>query len=165
MQQVLDKARVPPGGLFRYIDPETKVEFSHPYFMQVKTKAKQHRLANHLPIPLNWEEWLEDQICQATPSCPCEPAGDVKQKSLWNLATRFTRAMANWAASGFKLVSDEVLAQRRLACEGDEFHARCPQWEAHTGYFGMGRCGKCGCAGGLKSAIATEVCPLNRWPA
>lgn len=164
MKTILDKARVPPGGFFRYKDPETGVGFSHPYFVQVEAMARRHRIANNLPIPTNWEAWLDDQICTATPSCPCEQEGGfAASRGLFHLASRFARAMADWAASGFALVSDEALAARRLACEGNVDHARCSQWQAGAGRFGLGRCAACGCVGGLKSAIASETCPLGKW--
>lgn len=161
VKTIHDKARVPPGGLFRYKDPETGADFSHPYFVQVEAMARRHRIANSLPIPTNWEAWLEDQICMATPSCPCEQEG--ASHGLFPLVNRFAHAMADWAASGFALVSAETLVARRLSCEGDDTHARCPQWQAGVGRFGLGRCSICGCVGGLKSAIASETCPLGRW--
>lgn len=164
MQRIVHSGKVPPGGYWRYLDPETGQEIKHPYLDQVRGRAHKHRVINNLPIPTNWEEQFENNVCENTSTATCEEASSSPLGQSFQLLARFTKAMATWAASGFKLVDDETLAARRLACEGDETHERCPQWYNSLRYFGFGRCGRCGCVGGLKTPLATEKCPLNRWP-
>lgn len=48
-------------------------------------------------------------------------------------------------------VSLEILNQRKAAC------STCDREQA-------GWCGKCGCALSAKQRLATETCPLDRWP-
>lgn len=164
MQRILNTGTVPHGGVWRYRDKETGTVITHPYLDQVRARAHKHRVTNNLPIPTNWEDQFEDNVCHATPTAPCAEVETGLRRAA-ALTKRFSIAMLNWARGGFKLVDGETLATRRLACEGDETHARCKEWRASNGYFGFGRCGKCGCSTGLKSALATETCPLNRWPA
>lgn len=161
MLRIIDTAKVPPGGLFRYKDPETGISFSHPYFVQVKSMAHKHRSVNHLPIPVNWEIWIEDQICQATTTCPCEPL-EGEGRSTWNKALTLAKAITEWTKAGFPLVSDEVLAERRGTCEGDDTHERCRYWQ-QSGKWGFGKCAKCGCIGSLKTMLGSESCPLGLW--
>lgn len=165
MKHLLNTAKVPNGGLCRYVDPETGKSFSHPYYVHVRAWALKHRQVNNLPVPVNWEAWLQDQICQATPSCECEEeGGGAVAASLWTLAGRFGSAMAAWAASGFAFVSDEVREERRDICEGRNGRERCSNWQQSHGYFGFGRCAACGCRTGLKTAIAAiSDCPKGKW--
>lgn len=167
MKRIVNTAKVPVGGLCRYKDPETGQTFSHPYYAQVQAWALKHRQVNNLPVPVNWEAWLQDQICQATPSCECEEEGagvEGSPASLWTLATRFGSAMKAWAAAGFALVSDEIREERRDICEGRNGRERCPHWMQSHGYFGFGRCAVCGCRTGLKTAIAAVGdCPKGKW--
>lgn len=62
-------------------------------------------------------------------------------------------ALGGWAAEGFPVVSDAVLFERSCHC------ALCPSWDAIKG-----RCLSCGCYS-LKHHMATERCPLGKWPA
>ena len=57
------------------------------------------------------------------------------------------------------LVSAEVNAERAKVCAG------CPLWDAQA-RGGLGKCNhrKCGCTA-LKAGLATERCPLHKWPA
>jgi len=163
MQRPIKTGTVPPGGVWRYKDDETGEVITHPYLDQVKMRAHKHRITNVLPIGTNWEEQLEDNICRNTSTATCVDIETGVRRAL-ALGKRFSTAMLNWARSGFKLVDDETLAARRIACEGDETHERCSAWQSTTRGFGFGRCGKCGCVGSLKTALATEKCPLGRWP-
>lgn len=163
MQRILNTGTVPPGGVWRYRDEETGIIITHPYLDQVQGRAHKHRSVNNLPIPTNWEEMFEDNICRNTSTAPCAEV-ETGLRRVAVLTKRFSTAMLNWARSGFKMVDETVLTARRLACEGDETHERCKEWRSSNGYFGFGRCGKCGCSVGLKSALETERCPLNLWP-
>lgn len=166
LMQVIDRSRVPPGGYFRCHVEETGRDFAHPYLAQLEVQVKAHRRANNLPIGSNWEADFQDQVCRSTPSCPCEPA-DSQEKSLWKRALKFASAMTEWARAGFPLVDEATLQTRRAICEGGVDaagveHLRCQYWEESFNR-AFGRCGKCGCNTGLKTAVATEHCILGNW--
>lgn len=61
-------------------------------------------------------------------------------------------ALAKWVGSGFKLVSAEVQDRRLSACEQCEFVE-----------IAAGRCRKCGCFVKIKTWMATESCPEEKW--
>lgn len=156
MQETASNA-VPPGGQRRYVNPEDGWEKTHPYYTSLYNAARAHRIANQQPIPANWTEVFEDNICRNTATLPCEHR-DTGLRRAFAMATRFARSMTEWAGSGFKLADEETVKQRQAICND------CPYWE-DTGLigWGFGRCGKCGCAGHLKLGIAVEKCPLGKW--
>lgn len=164
MKRIVETNSPPYGGMAFYKDPETGITLQHPNVKVLIENATQLRVQNNLPIPVNWEEHVEDNICLNTPGCLCEEADGVLRKAL-NLAAHFTKSMASWAASGFALVSDEVLAERRNTCQGNEELniPRCSYYRDARLYFGFGRCATCGCTVGLKTPLASEHCPKSKW--
>ena len=72
------------------------------------------------------------------------------------LAENFLGATAKWAASGFQIVDQTQYAARVAACDS------CPQWDS-AARFGLGKCRACGCTR-FKRWLATEKCPLSKWP-
>ena len=68
------------------------------------------------------------------------------------MALSATKAMAQFAGSGFKTTPPEVQRQRLQTC------ATC---EHHTGM----RCKICGCFTAAKSRLLQESCPIGKWPA
>lgn len=163
MQRVKDPAAVPPGGLYRYKDPETGTIITHPYFVQVRARAHKFRVDNNLPIGAAWEAQFEDNVCQNTKRCACEPSAE-DERTLWQMAKSFASSMKTWAENGFTLASDEIIQERRAVCEGLNGQPRCEYWHnSGTRYWSFGRCGVCGCATGLKSGVLTETCPKGKW--
>lgn len=75
------------------------------------------------------------------------------------LATNFTGAMEGWARAGCPVVSQEQYAERSAAC------AACEHWDG-AARLGLGKCNApgCGCTK-FKRWLATEKCPLGKWPA
>jgi hypothetical protein len=67
-----------------------------------------------------------------------------------------TADAARWASSGLKLSSQQLLEERYSIC------AACPEWD-QSGFFGTGRCQKCGCSTSAKLRMATSTCPLGKW--
>lgn len=164
MQRIVHTGTVPHGGVWRYKDTETGEIITHPYLDQVRMRAHKHRTSNNLPIPTNWEEQFEDNVCEHTQSADCEPIEKgLRQAAL--LAKRFARAMTSWAKSGFKLVDDETLRERKDTCQGnvEKNIPRCQWFSNNTRYFGFGRCMVCGCNSGLRTPLATEVCKKGKW--
>lgn len=164
MQRILNSSTVPPGGVWRYKDDETGIIITHPYLDQVQGRAHKHRSVNNLPIPTNWEEMFEDNICRNTSTAPCaEVETGIRRVAV--LTKRFSTAMLNWARSGFKLVDEETLQERRNTCQGsdDKSIARCEFFRSSAGFFGFGRCAACGCGTGLKTALLSETCVKGKW--
>jgi hypothetical protein len=159
--RVPNPSKVPPGGAYHYVDPETGECFSHPYFGQLRTLATSHRTANGLPIPVNFDEQFEDNVCEHTPTAHC--ISDEENLSPAKLAARATRALANWAKSGFKVAQAEMIEERRKICMGDPATGipTCSYWYGSS--FLTGRCKRCGCSGRAKLLIRRESCPLGKW--
>ena len=74
------------------------------------------------------------------------------------LAANFATAVTKWVEAGFPVVSAEVFRRRSLACDS------CEYWDG-AARFGLGKCThkKCGCTR-MKRWLATEKCPLGKWP-
>jgi len=86
-------------------------------------------------------------------------AEPLKEPTLVELATNFTGAMARWAAAGVPVVDQAGYDAREAEC------GVCEHWDGRA-RFGMGKCKApgCGCTS-LKRWLATEICPLGKWPA
>ena len=74
--------------------------------------------------------------------------------TLLDMAKDFTKAMAQWARSGFPMVDEAEFRKRAELCRA------CPQWhEKDRG--GLGRCDQCGCTRS-KLFVATARCPIGK---
>jgi hypothetical protein len=82
----------------------------------------------------------------AVPDPPIDYPPVVEQAG--NLA----RSLWRWALTGFK-VSDRKETKRRLA-----ICLECPEFDPK-----QGRCKICGCVAKLKSRLASDHCPINKW--
>lgn len=135
----------------------------HPYYGRVKDLAHAYRVKQGLVIPWDWDFWYDQQYCRSTPSACVEiPDKPSEAKlSLMGMAKEFGLSLLRWSKSGFKIVPYEVFRERYLTCSGDETHPRCPHF-TNFPYFGVTRCGKCGCAS-VKLHMATEHCPIKKW--
>lgn len=159
MLRVKDKTLVPNGGAFNYVDTETGMRFSHPYYAQLEILAKKHRSANSLPIGSNWAEDFESNVCQHTGKA-CTDQTPEGKPTVAQMAKNFTTAMVEWVKSGFKVVSEDVYLQRLAQCQA------CPHYGGKNGSEWLARCGKCGCSG-IKLFLPQEKCPLQppKWGA
>lgn len=164
MKRIVDTSTPPYGGMAIYKDRETGISLNHPNISVLIDRATQLRVQNNLPIPVNWEEHVEDNICLNTPGAVCEDGDGAIRKSA-KMAVRFTKAMVAWGTAGFPLVSEEVLDERRNTCQGnDELNIpRCEYYRDAKLFFGFGRCGACGCSSALKTPLATEKCIKKKW--
>jgi hypothetical protein len=164
VKKVRDYAAVPPGGMCRYVDPDDPSHHvEHPYYIWCKAKAAEGRIKRGLPIPYNWDEWFDEQLCKATPSA-CYEVPDVPKepgKNWAELAVQFTASLGWWILNGAPLVSWEGFKKRHTQCAGDENTPRCPEFSTFAGT-GLAKCGKCGCST-VKLFMETERCPLNKW--
>lgn len=161
--KVPNPSKVPPGGAYHYVDPETGERFSHPYFGQLRVIAAAHRQANGLPVGVAFDVDYENNVCRNTPTANC--ISDEENLSPAKLAARASRAIANWAKSGFKVAREEMLRERQRICMGDPTDGTpaCSYW--HGASFLKGRCKRCGCSGSGKLLMASESCPIGKWVA
>lgn len=164
-----DRGTVPPGGYCRYRDPDSGFEVAHPYYDWCKSLALDGRRARGLPIPHDWDAFFDAAFCAATPTgCVEVPHAVHERQQTWlSMAAQFTRAMVQWAQSGFRVTTWEQFKERQSTCQGAPAtasapaHERCPYF-GHFPVFGLTKCNKCGCAG-LKLWLATERCPADKW--
>jgi hypothetical protein len=84
------------------------------------------------------------------------PPPPSKQPSLPQMLKSASKAVTNFARSGFATTDPETLASREETCRG------CDMWDSQA-VNGTGRCRKCGCATWAKLRMASEKCPLGKW--
>jgi len=76
---------------------------------------------------------------------------DFPPVSEWpRLAARLGKAGIKWTLAGFPLRTEEKAAECIDACK------TCRHFD--------GRCKLCGCITTIKAMIATEQCPIEKWP-
>lgn len=92
--------------------------------------------------------------CPDTPAIPTY----IVEPTVGQMAENFVGAVSQWSKAGFPVVSEEVWRARAAVCEG------CEYWDG-AARFGLGKCRhkKCGCTR-FKRFLATEKCPLGKWP-
>jgi hypothetical protein len=76
--------------------------------------------------------------------------------SVLEMAGTLSNSILRWASSGFQVVANDVLEDRKTICSA------CDLWDP-TAFGGTGRCKKCGCSTQAKLRIATEKCPIGKW--
>ena len=76
-----------------------------------------------------------------------------KEPSIVQKAKNVTKAAAKYAGSGFKNVSEERQKERMEICK------KCEFYQAD----GNPTCAKCGCFLKVKTAWASESCPIGKW--
>lgn len=104
---------------------------------------------------LAWGCWGD---CNNTPPMPPSRPPALSEPTVMELAANFVGAMERWATAGFPVADKAVYAARSAVCDTCEF------WDG-TARFGLGKCKApgCGCTS-MKRWLATERCPLNKWP-
>lgn len=145
--------RVPPGGYFRYVCPESGIVIEHPYYHECLVRATNHRKINNFPIGLEWEQQFEQNVCENAKEGVCK---DEPSPGALALMSQFARAAYQWARNGLRIVSEETLNERRKICFA------CDAWQGEK-YFGVGGCRACGCSA-TKLYLPTEKCPRDKWP-
>jgi hypothetical protein len=95
---------------------------------------------------------------EATPAEPPLPSLGRQVAGLAGAAVRVVAAAVQGEAVQ---VAPEVYDARLAICRGDSGRPPCDRYRASDG-----RCSECGCyLPGAKAMMATEDCPLGRWPA
>lgn len=127
MLSLIDPYTVPPGG-FRYIQKETNATLSAPSMMELLMNVRNHRLANNLPIPLEWKRDVEHSLCEQLPPNFCRHIPGTRDIPLppahrpLSVVEAITGAkiIGAWLFKGFAKVSQEEADRRSKIC------ASCP---------------------------------------
>ena len=122
---------VPPGG-FWYVQRETSAKLSAASFDELANKVKIHRKSNNIPIGTNFNEEIENQICERMPAGVCtrdHQPSTGKNRITLEAIVRGTATMADWFAHGREKVSREIASKRAAVCSSCHFNqpvSDCP---------------------------------------
>lgn len=121
MQTLRDKSTAPPD-FWRWTDPLTGFRIESRTYPDWIDAARQHRIANSLPIPDNFEAILNDQICQTLPPEFCQGTDPNRpwvdpRFSLGDVLAAM-KVFASWVASGLGFVSQDEATRRARICVG-----------------------------------------------
>lgn len=163
MKEPKHPSEVPPGG-WRWVEPITGKLIHAGDYRGLLNGARAFLQNNDMSIPRDLDQvvltWMDDQIqskAEKDGLPPYEFLVDSEKPTLAQRLRSFGHAMAAWKASGYAVVTKEVLAEREDQCMS------CGWWRGFA-TTGLGSCGKCGCTG-IKLFLASSKCPLNppRW--
>lgn len=166
MYAIERKDEVPPGG-WKYFQQETKTWFNAPSFDELLEKVRRHRLANNIPLGMEWKYEIERQICERMPAGVCKQdgqdfAGGVRLD--FETVFRGTKTLADWFIHGREKVSLQESADRAAICAVCAFNveiegcAGCARGKIHelvnvivgSDKFNnesyLRACSKCGCS-------------------
>ncbi len=155
MKEVIDKALVPFGGYYNYLDPDSGAKFKHPYYNELLNMATKHRQVNNFSMGADWELIFGDNVCTNTPSAPC---GETYSQAVLAKMSRFAVAMVRWARSGFAVVTEEQYQARLSTCQS------CEHFTGNADGTFTAACRACGCSG-KKLYVSSEACPKGKWNA
>jgi len=128
MLRFIDPNSTPPGGVYRYKQQETGTEFSALNLRKLGEIIKSHRIANDIPIGVNFDRELQDGACRKVLELypdftGVEEDNGTQIKNSWNLGdvVSWASTMVDWAKKGFKFVPQEKANDRAEIC------AKCPK--------------------------------------
>lgn len=121
MQTLLDKGTVPPGG-FRYKNAETDAIITAPSIGELFSAVRKHRQSNNLPVPLEMDRQIEDQLCSFMPPGTChqaiaKPLEYIRKLSLDEVVTA-TKTIGEWLLKGAQRVDKPEAERRAKICAG-----------------------------------------------
>jgi hypothetical protein len=172
---------VPPGG-FRYTERETGRLIQSPSWNDLISDVKKHRIANNIPIGLEFEKEVEEQLCQILPAGSCIRDNDSKDSFGPVTLEQFKRGSATlfeWWSSGRQTVDDGTAEARTKICASCQFNqkvancASCSLGFLHTlverifgnkrikGFELLHGCQICGCANKVAVAIPLDILQRN----
>jgi hypothetical protein len=76
--------------------------------------------------------------------------------TLLEKASNFAKSAIIFVKAGMPCADEAEIARRLRICSD------CPNFDPE-GYKNMGKCEVCGCNMEIKTIMATETCPQNRW--
>lgn len=134
MLSLIDPSTVPPGG-FRYVQAETNTTLTAASMTELLMKVRDHRLANNLPIPLEWKQEVEHWLCGQMPVGICRhlagtrdiPMPPVHRPLSMVEAMTGAKILGSWLFKGFEKVSQAEADSRSKTC------AACPFNQAGEG--------------------------------
>lgn len=122
MPQLLKNRDNCPPDFYRNTDRDTGHKIEARTYYDWIANARQHRVANSLPIPDDFEAQLNSELCAQLPPEWCEgsdpnrPWVDIRF-SLGDVGAAM-RVFANFALSGFNFVSQDEATRRARLCVG-----------------------------------------------
>lgn len=174
MIKIIHPERVPNGGGFVYVQPESGLEFKHARMEYLIAQIKKHRLANNYPIGTNFEQEIEAAVCNRNPElCKDMAMQPTVQLGLADIL-RGTRVIGEFVAKGMPFVSDTEADRRAATCSNCTFnmdyHKPCAACgglaELVTGIVGgrktkydgkLKACNVCHCANAAQIHIPLEI--------
>lgn len=129
MLSLIDPTTVPPGG-FRYTQPETKTKLTAPSLPELLVKVRDHRLANGLPLRLEWKQEVEQSLCEELPSGVCRHVYSPRDTPLAAADRALSvyeviagaKLLGSWLFKGFEKVSQEEANRRGRICRSCPFN-------------------------------------------
>ena len=167
-----NKSVAPPDG-FRYVHPETGHETKAMDYWTFVEQAKEHRKANGLPVPYDFEAVAEDQLCQTIPPeyCQYEKEGSwVNLRLALGDIITVTKSLIDSAKGDY--VSQEEAERRAAICSRCFLNVRaqgCGSCAQIANYVAPGKttsldndlnnCAACGCY--LKPKVHMKLTTLE----
>lgn len=120
--QVLRNKDLCPPDFFRSTDRDTGHRIEARTYYDWIANARQHRVANGLPIPGNFEAQLNSELCAQLPPEYCEGADPNRpwvdpRFSLGDVLAAM-KVFASWVTSGLGFVSQDEAVRRARICVG-----------------------------------------------
>jgi hypothetical protein len=129
MLAFVDPTTIPPGG-FKYLQKETNATIYAASLHEMLGKVRQHRIANNLPIPIEWKLEIENSMCTGMPPGTCRhlnrhPSQDVvlqQPHRPLQMAEMLSgvKVLGSWMWTGFQKVDQDEANRRSSIC------AACP---------------------------------------
>lgn len=120
--EILDLQKA-PNGLWKYHQAETNKTFSHYSYTAFRDQIREHRLANGIPVPPEWELILHDEMCKQNqwgwPTCRryVQPhARGILKAIRAHDAINFLKVLGHWVKTGYDTVPEEEANRRAEIC-------------------------------------------------
>lgn len=119
MLRFISNRVVPPGNMYFFEVPETKVVFKHPSWMTLVKQVQAHYHENGLEVPKNLDALIEDGMCRVLPEgfCHGDDEGRPRRKAVTMSSIR--KATMELAAGNDRVTPGEA-ERRARTC------ANCP---------------------------------------
>lgn len=119
--------QAPPDG-FRYTDPDCKITTVAIDPVTWLSEAKQRRIDNHLQIPDDFFEQMQEQLCRTLPPELCTYSETdpeyVNTNITWADVIGASRTYLEWRKQGKPFVSQEEAERRASICAGCYLNVR-----------------------------------------